>query len=97
MANFNVRVNGLIDSEDELAQVTKAIAAEIESLEQKVVAYLNANEGAAIDNYTVAQRKWDEGIALMQDASRNAAIALGEIRVGYVNGDNQGAAAFGAV
>ncbi|KJE19673.1 hypothetical protein FF36_06041 [Frankia torreyi] len=97
MATYQFSPNGALDTADELQFVTKKLEESLADLTTKVQLFIQANAGAAPENYTLAQQQWNKG---QQDMELSLAVGrqkLEEIHNQYLLGDRKGASVFGSL
>ncbi|QFZ18577.1 WXG100 family type VII secretion target [Saccharothrix syringae] len=80
---------------DQMADVTKMLKTELESMHQQVLTTLRDWDGPSKDQYTIAKAKWDAAADRMPHSLNSAEVALANITNGYLKVEHTGVNAFG--
>ncbi|GAB3240224.1 hypothetical protein [Kineosporia babensis] len=94
MSGYSYSPTGGQDTMAELQQVTARMRDLLDQLQASAQAFMNANEGEAPGNYSLAQSEWNAGHQAMEQAMNKGIVALQNIHNEILNGDRQGAAQF---
>jgi WXG100 family type VII secretion target len=92
MVDYTVRPDVLDTGAADLNRVTGELQASLQRLESVAQRYMSENLGQTIENYSIAQAQWNQGLNEMRTALAQAQLDLQNINQNYITTDQRNAA-----
>jgi uncharacterized protein YukE len=95
MANYGIQsISGMLDTGGELRSLNAQVVGSVNNLAGAVQVFLANHAGTSPEAFQLAQKTWNDGVALMNNNLDAAARELEDAAMTYVNGDRHGASLF---
>ncbi|TYB97635.1 WXG100 family type VII secretion target [Micromonospora sp. WP24] len=94
MATYTVDLSDVDAAASQLESVAQRLRQSLDELKSQVQVFLSENAGQTIDNYDAVQKKWEDGMRMVENGTAKAVAELRKIGDNYHAGDQQGATLF---